>query len=233
MASSGFTRRANVPISRRVRTRKPKLASGERIVIDVNGPGTAGLGSATGVVTTSATTEALPKRAARSMLTFIIVGLAMTFLTYVALATTVFVVMRAESHNVAVLRNTFPVGAAPADTYVYASSAAIDTSLLGKVEQAVLGVPAGSVVRIVAGPAATVWSEKNGKIVVDGTATDYVGKVDRQDLTRQYLAMCVAGACENGSAVVIAQDSIVGEAKGYLGLDGISPPTIPTVNAHP
>lgn len=216
-----------------MRTRKPKLASGEHVVVDVNGPGTAGLGSQSGVVTTKAKKEALPKRAVRSIAVFVILGCVMLFLTYVVLATTVFVVMRADSHNVAVLRNTFPVGAAPADTYVYASSVAVDSTLVGKADQAVFGVPAGSVVKIVAGPAATVWSNKAGLIVVDGTATQYIGKVDRQDLTRQYLALCVAGACEGGAAVVIEQDNIIGEAKGYLGFGGLTQPTVPTVEARP
>lgn len=213
-----------MPIRLTVRNRKPKLASGQRVTVDVNGSGTPGLGSQSGVITTSETKEALPRRALRSVIGFAILGLLMVFLTYVVLATTVFVVMRADSHNAAVLRNTFPVGQAPADVLVYASSAPADNTLIGKAEQAVFGVPAGSVVQIVAGPSATVSTDKTGHIVVDGNATRYVGAVDSKNLSRQYIAICIAGACKQGAAVMVEQSNIIGEVKGYLGLSGLTTP---------
>jgi hypothetical protein len=215
-----------MPIRVTVRNRKPKLASGQRVVVDVNGVGTPGLGSQSGVVSTGEKKEALPRRALRSVIGFAILGLLMLFLTYVVLATTVFVLMRADNHNAAVLRNTFPIGQAPADVLVYASSAPVDNTLMGKAEQAIFGVPAGSVVQIVAGPSATVSTNKSGHIVVDGTPTNYVGEVDSQDLSRQYIAICVSGACKDGAAVMVEQDNIIGEVKGYLGLSGMTKPKV-------
>lgn len=210
-----------------MRTRKPKLASGERVVVDVDGGGTPGLGSHSGVVSTGPNKDPLPRRALRSVVGFAVLGLVMVFLTYVVLATTVFVVMRADNHSVAVLRNTFPIGQAPANALVYASSAPTDQTLLGKVNQAVFGVPAGSVVKIVAGPDATVGTSPDGHITVNGQPTGYLGKVDQRDLARQYIAICVAGACRTGAAVIFDQGNIVGEVKGYVSLSGLSVPSAP------
>lgn len=215
-----------MPISQPVKTRKPKLASGDRIVVDTNGGGSAGLGSQSGVISTRSTSEALPKRALRTVLGLILLGLGMVFLTYVVLATTVFVIMRADGHNVAVLRSTFPVGSAPANSLVYVSSSPADLSLTGKAEEAVFGVPTGSVVRIVAGPSGTVATDKNGHIAVNGTSTNYipVGKAFSRHLDHEYVAICITGACEQGAAVMVGENNIIGEVKGYLTTTGIAKP---------
>lgn len=213
-----------LPIDTHVKNRKPKLASGERIVVDTAGIGSPEFGSHSGIIKTSAPTEALPKRALRSMVTFAILGLTMLFLTYVVLATTVFVALRADNHTVGVLRNTFPVGAAPANAVVYGSSVPIDPTILGRAKQAVFGVPAGSVVQIVAGPHGEIATNKHGYVTVNGHPTDYKAKVTEQPLVRQYLAICIAGACEDQKPVLIGEASIVGEVRGYLGLSGVSTP---------
>jgi hypothetical protein len=204
-----------------VRKRKPQLASGERLVVDTNGGVGAGLGSQSGVVNTGTKKEALPRRAIRSVVGFTVLGVVMLFLTYVVLATTVLVVLRADGQSVAVLRNTFPIGQAPADALVYASSAPADQTFAGKAEQAVLGVPSGSVVRIVAGPSAAVSTSKSGHIVVNGKVTKYRGSTDTKNLQRQYIAICVGGACQSGAAVIIGEANIIGEVKGYLSLNGL------------
>lgn len=205
-----------------MRTRKPRLASGDRVVVDVSTTGNPGLGSASGVVSTGARKEPLPRRATRTILGFGFLSLLMLFLTYVVLATTVFVVMSAEDERVGVLRNTFPIGSAPSGAIVYASSSPVDHSLLGKVEQAVLGVSAGSVVKIVAGPVGVVSTDKTGHITVNGKSTKYTGDVATKTLSREYIAICVAGACKDGAAVIIGQSNIVGEVKGYIGLTGMT-----------
>lgn len=207
-----------------MKNRKPQLASGRRVIVDVEGDGTPELGSQSGVVTTGPTGEALPKRALRSIVTFAILGFVMLLATYVVLATTVFVVMRADDHNVAVLRNTFPIGQAPADTIVYASSGDVDGTFAGRATQAVFGVPSGSVVQIVAGPVAAIGSTKDGHLTVNGKATEYEGQADPTDLSRQYVAICLSGACAEGEAVIIGQNSIVGEVRGYLALSGMTQP---------
>lgn len=209
-----------------MKTRKPKLASGERIVVDISNGGTPDLGSQSGVVSTGTQGEALPKRALRSIIAFGVLGMVMIFLTYVVLATTVFVIMRADGNNVAVLRNTFPIGQAPSGALVYASSAPTDQSFVGKAEQAVFGVPAGSVVQIVAGPAAAVSTNKDGYLVVNGKATEYQGMTDTQNIAHQYLAICVSGACKENAAVIVGEQNIIGEVKGYLTTAGITDPDV-------
>lgn len=187
--------------------------------------GTPGLGAHTGVVTTARKGEPLPRRATRAVLGFLLLGVLMIACTYVVLATTVFVVMRADGHQVAVLRNTFPIGQAPADVIVYASSEPVDASVAGKAAEAVVGVPAGSVVQIVGGPFAEVATDKDGHITVNGARTDYRGQVSERSLAGEYVAICLAGACETDTAVIVGQNNLIGEVKGYLGLTGLTAPT--------
>lgn len=205
-----------------MKTRKPRLASGEKIVVDTSGLGSPEFGSHSGVIKTSAPGEPVVRRATRSVIAFAIMGLTMLFFTYVVLATTVFVALRADNHTVGVLRNTFPVGQAPADAVVYVSSTTIDPTLLGRAKQAVFGVPAGSVVQIVAGPAGNIATNKDGYLTVNGKPTVYTAKVTKQTLIGQYVAICVAGACTPNEPVLVGESNIVGEVRGYLGPTGLS-----------
>lgn len=205
------------------KTRKPKLASGERITVRTD-TGSPGLGSATVVTTSAPKKEPLHRRATRQIIGLVVLVAMLLAATYVTLAITVVVVMHADNHNVLVLRNTFPVGAAPAGEVVYASSDPVDTKIMTKINQAVFGVPAGSVVKIVAGPSATIRTNQDGYIVADDKVTDYRGNVDARTLKREYVAICLAGACEDGAAVIVGQSNIVGGVKGYLGLTGLTHP---------
>lgn len=205
-----------------MKTRKPKLASGDKIVVDASGIGSPEFGSHSGIIKTAAPTEPIAKRATRSIVAFVVMGLTMLFLTYVVLATTVFVALRADGNTVGVMRSTFPVGQAPADAIVYVSSETIDHTLLGRAKQAVFGVPAGSVVQIVAGPAGNVATNKDGHITVNGQPSAYTADVTKQTLLGNYVAICVAGACTPGDPVLVGQGNIVGEARGYLGLNGLT-----------
>lgn len=213
---------ARLPISENVKTRKPKLASGDKIVVDASGIGSPEFGSHSGIIKTAAPTEPIAKRATRSMVAFAVMGLTMLFLTYVVLATTVFVALRADGHTVGVMRNTFPVGQAPADAIVYVGSNSVEPTLLGRAKQAVFGVQAGSVVQIVAGPAGVMGTNKDGYITVNGQPTTYQGQVTRQTLIGDYVAICIAGACTPGDPVLVGESNIVGEVRGYLGLDGLT-----------
>ena len=204
-----------------MKTRKPKLASGEKVLVDASGIGSPEFGSHSGIIKTAAPSEPVVKRVTRSMVAFAVMGLTMLFLTYVVLATTVFVALRADNNTVGVMRNTFPVGQAPADALVYVSSANIDPTLLGRAKQAVFGVPAGSVVQIVAGPAGVIATNKAGFVTVNSHPTPYAAKVTTQTLLGNYVAICVAGACAPGEPVLVGESNIVGEVRGYLGLDGL------------
>lgn len=209
------------------RTPKPKLSNRQRITIARSDRPAPGLGSQTPAITIGETKEPLLRRSVRTVIGAVIAVVALLFATYAVLAATVLVVLPASAHHVAVLRNTFPVGAAPQGAYVYASSEPVDTSVTGRINQAVFGVAAGSVVRIVAGPAVRVATDRDGYIVVDGHRTDYKGKVAPQYLNHAYVAICVSGACKAGAAVLVGQANIVGGVKGYVTLSGITQPRTP------
>lgn len=162
-------------------------------------------------------------RLSRAALGWGAVALVLTVAVYAVLAATVMVVMRAGDRHVVVLRNAYPVGQVPAGAYVYVSSAPVDYSHTGKLKQATVGVPAGSVVQIVAGPTGQVATDNNGYITVDGARTPYQGQVTPRRLARQYVAICIVGACEPGQAVLVGQDTVIGAAKGYLTLTGRKP----------
>lgn len=207
-----------------VRATRPRLDSGDRVTVtdDVAVPGLGADGPE--IVDPREGREPVLRQISRTTIALGVVGLGMLALTYVVLAATVMVFMRVEGNTVAVLRNTFPIGQAPSGAIVMVSSQATDDSLMGKAQQAALGVPAGSVVEIVAGPAAIIANDQEGRIVADGTVTEYRGTVVEQGLDRAYVAICITGACAPGDAVIVGQDNIVGEVKGYLGLTGISAP---------
>lgn len=204
---------------------RPRLADGARITIDPDERGVAapGLGSHAPVIRTATRKKGRIRRMVRSVAGILIGSAILLVAIYAVLASTVLLVMRAGGENALVLRNAFPEGAAPAGTYVYASSQTINPSFGGRLSQATVGVPAGAVVRIVAGPTGKISNDKKGRIVINGKATDYRVAVKATTLARKYLALCVAGACEPGTAVLIGQDTIVGEVKGYVSPSGLTP----------
>lgn len=205
------------------RLRKPKLASGERVKIR-DDSGAPRLGTSNVVTIEAPKGEALPRRAFRSVFGLVALLAIVAAATYAALAATVVVVLDAEDNKALVLRNTFPVGGAPEGVIVYASVDEVPTDVGSKLTQAVSGVPAGSVVQIVAGPSASVYTNPEGFIVADGVVTEFTGQVTSRDLTHEYVALCLDGACRDDAAVIVGENNIVGEVKGYLGLDGLSSP---------
>lgn len=142
---------------------------------------------------------------------------------YVTLAATVLFVAPVGSRYLLVLRGVYPVGQVPAGSVVYVSNQPVDYSPLGKLRAAFLGVPAGSVVDIVAGPVGAV-GDSHGVITVDGRPTRFRGTVTSRVLADTYLARCVRGACQAGGLVLIPQNDVLGAARGYLG----APVTVPT-----
>lgn len=151
-----------------------------------------------------------------------VVLLGLLTIGYLVAAVTVAPILKAGSSHALVLRNAYPVGQVPADTHVYASTRPVDYSLTGKAWQVFHGVEAGSVVQIVTGPNSVVRTDAKGWIIADGKRTAYRGKVARQNLTRQYIAICVAGACDTGAAVRVDQDAVVGEVRKRVTWGGLT-----------
>ena len=202
--------------------------------VQANGPTTAHAehGDPSQVIRTSSKKEALPRRIARNTIGILLCLGVLGFAIYTVLALTVLVVVRVDGQNAAVLRSAFPVGQAPSGAYAYVSTAPNDNSLVGKAKQATVGADAGSVVQIVAGPYNRISTDERGYIVSDGQATAYRGDVDDYALDGEYVAICVTGACDPGSAVLIGQHNIIGEVKGFVTLSGITDPTTPSAPAR-
>lgn len=165
--------------------------------------------------------EPVAKRATRGLITLTFLVLGLLAGVYVMLAATVMVIMDADPNKALVLRNAYTVGQVPQGAVVYASSAPVDYSFMGKVNESIFGVPAGSVVEVVAGPTDEVRNNKDGFIIVNGNLTRYQGKVDNMMLGREYVAVCLSGACDTGKAVLVSQYNVIGGVKKYVGFDGI------------
>lgn len=71
-------------------------------------------------------------------------------------------------------------------------------------------------------------SDSGGYLVADGRRNAFQVGVTHWDLSRQYVAMSVVGACQQGAAVIVGQDNIIGGVKGYVGLTGFTQPATPT-----
>lgn len=168
-----------------------------------------------------------PRRVAAALLAAALLVAALLLAVYATLAATVLVVLPAGGRAAVVLRNAWPVGQVPPGAYVYASPAPVDYSLPGRLVEAVWAAPPGAVVQVVAGPTAAVRTDQDGYLVVDGTRTRFRGPVTPQNLTRRYLAACVAGDCRPGQFVFLAQDRVLGEVKGFLGPTGVASPARP------
>lgn len=219
---------------------RPKLASGKKVRADANGPQPR---LSAGVLDTD--DAPLPRAGAAAWSgTKIAVSLLVAFLALGAaiaaiLAATVLAPIPTDGERVLVLRNAYPVGQVPAGAQVYVAADPAADGALGKIYQAIAGVRAGSVVEVVAGPAATVTTDpQTGEIIADGTPTGYYGQVAPRDLGRQYVAICHFGACDLGEAVLVDQQAVIGEAKGFVTLSGVTavpaPPTqSPTAEGAP
>ena len=206
---------------------KARLATGKRVTVLSAEQMQPGLGAhSPAIVTETDAGSAVVVRAGRHLLRTVALVALLLCAVYVTLACTVVVVLRSAGHNVLVLRGAFPEGQAPIDGLVYASSQPAAYGILGKFQAATVGVPAGSVVRILSGNNASVATGPDGHIVVDGKRTRYIGKVHQMNLTREYIALCVAGACKPGDTVLIPEGNILGAAKGYLTFTGITTPTL-------
>lgn len=205
---------------------RPKLAAGTTIQIGAN-PARPDLAQGDRAIRTGDDREALPIRAGRTLLGLLIGGALLAAAVAAILSATVMVALSAGDHRAVVLRNAYPTDAVPSGALVYASSAPAATSMLGHIEEAVAGVPAGAVVQIIAGPNADVATDKTGVVTVNGKPTAFTAKVSPARLRDQYVALCIAGSgCQPGAAVTIGQDNVIGSVRGYLTLTGLTP--VPT-----
>jgi hypothetical protein len=207
------------------KTPRARLASGERTRLDTDTrtPALAGTSGAR-VVRTGDSRAPLPLRVLRQTVGLIALLAGIGVAIYAVLAITVLVVLSSGDDKALVLRGAYPVGQAPTGAYVYVSSTAADHTFSGKVAQAINGVPSGSVVQIVAGPATKIGTDADGYIVADGERTEFQADVDPYTLGREYVALCVSGACTPGEAVLVGQDNVIGAVKGYVSAAGLTRP---------
>lgn len=67
-------------------------------------------------------------------------------------------------------------------------------------------------------------SSKDGIIYLNGSKSDYEGKVDTRKLDNEYLVKCISGSCEEDSYLIVNKKNIVGNVYGYVSLqNGFQP----------
>jgi hypothetical protein len=143
---------------------------------------------------------------------------------YLALAVTVVAVMGSGDKHAIVVRGAFPGGIAAQGDFAFISAQPYDRSVMGKVEQAFVGVPGGSTVQTVALPG-TSLTTSNGQIMADKKATGFYGTPPQATLGHEYLAFCISGSgCITGSLVVVPDDRVVGQVHRFVGFSGLVSP---------
>lgn len=120
-------------------------------------------------------------------------------------------------------RSTFVGGEPKSGDFAYVSSKANpNEGIVNRMQQGISALPDGMVVEIIAGPAGTIKNDKDtGRVIFNGKPTNYVLPIEARDVTKEYLAVCVKGACEPGEQLLIDKGYIVGEAKGTLSMKGL------------
>ena len=172
------------------------------------------------------TGEALPKRALRGTVSLVVAAVLTVGLFYVVLAATVAGIFGAGNLHAVVLRGAFPEGSAPVGSFVYGSASPAAHDAANRLLQAVQGVPAGSVLQIIAPPDTRVANGPHGTILSDGKPTGFTGAIKPRLLTHVYLASCVSGGCgKPGDPVILPIGNVIGGVKAYIGLSGIHAPT--------
>ena len=174
--------------------------------------------------------DRLPLRAFRGFLQVATGALVVAAALYVALAVTVVAVMGSGDKDAIVVRGAFPGGIATPGEFAFMSEQPYDRSVMGKVEQAFVGVPGGSTIEILARPGAKLTIDRSGQILADQLPTKYsnieLGKVPQARLGHEYLAVCVAGSgCRTGELIVVPDNRIVGKVSHFIGFTGLADPT--------
>lgn len=204
---------------------KPRLSAGKNVQIEAVSPDLAENAPA---IRTGEKKEPLPLRAGRSMFSLALGAAALAVVIVAILSATVLVALPADGHRALVLRGEYANGNVPAGALVYVSSYPAATDIPGKTGQALVGVPAGSVVQIVTGPNQDVTNAKNGTVLANGKPTPFKVKVAPIGLDRQYIAVCISGSgCTAGKAVTVPQGNIIGGVRGYLTTSGLTAPATP------
>lgn len=212
---------------------RPKNAGGEKVILDGNEK--AKYRSSEEIITTT-DTKTVVTAAGRGIGTLIklLLGFVLVLVAlYLGLSSTLMGAFSLEATTddqgeektewVWVTRNVF-VGGIPesGDQALISTTSEVSTTYLDKFMQTFRSVPDPAVVEVVAGPFGAV-SSPNGEILLDQNPTGYAFSVDNHTLNRQYVVVCVTGACTPDTAYVIHQDQIAGRADGMITKEGIKP----------
>lgn len=169
--------------------------------------------------------DKLAIRGLRSLVRVAVAAVLVAVALYVVLAVTVVAVMGSGAKNAIVVRGAFPGGIATQGDFAYISDTANDRSLMGKVEQAFVGVPGGATIQVIALPGAKLGTE-NGELLADGKPTGFAGTPPQAMLGHEYLAVCVSGSrCASGDLVVVPDNRIIGKVNKFVGFRGLNSPT--------
>jgi hypothetical protein len=168
--------------------------------------------------------DRLALRALRTAIRVAVAAVLIAAALYLALALTAVAVMGSGAQNAVVVRGAFPGGIAAQGDFAFVSSQPYDRSVMGKVEQAFVGVPGGSTVEVVAGPGATLTTAK-GQILADELPTRFYGVPPQAKLGHEYLAVCVSGSgCTTGALILVPNDRLVGQVHRFISWHGLAGP---------
>lgn len=155
---------------------------------------------------------------------FIVSAIVIFAVLYVTLAVSLFFITVVDGEPTFVSRGTF-LGGEPAlqDKVLASSSEKEQADPISRLKYAFIGVPDSSVMQIASGPLDSITAN-NGIISVSGNnSAQYEGvlvnaagepiSVNSQDLSGDYLALCLSGSCTPDTYIVVDGQSIFGEVQ--------------------
>lgn len=147
---------------------------------------------------------------ARTVIGAVVVLGTLAVLAGVILTATVAAATPQSGQLIITLRGTFPDTAVPANSTIVTTAGDRDLSWTGRLT-GVAGIPSTSTVTVIAGPYGKVDRSAAGTLTVNGADTGLTGTAPTV-LDRQYLAVCVAGACRDAGqrTVIVPARSVLG-----------------------
>lgn len=172
----------------------------------------AGSNNATGSVRVAQGTY--QKALVQKLVSQLIIALVALLVVYLCFAATLVRFVPSDAGFVLTKNNTNRGGTLPANSQALVSldpEAVVGDSMVDRLKQSFVPQKPTAVVEVLAGPIGRVkWTKS--LLTVNGKAlkTNFAQDPQLEYLEDQYIAVCVAGACEPGSAVLFTSPQIIG-----------------------
>ena len=161
----------------------------------------------------------------KGVILFLLLAVAVLVVVYGSLAATVMFITPVNGTNTLVARGTY-VGGIPENgsKVLVSSSENAPDEFVGKIKVGFLGVPDAAVLKVESKTQYDKVTVVNGKVTVAGKAVKgtlldpKTGKAMTNDsfrLDNQYVTSCSAGACKEGTLVIVGPKRLFGEVKPF------------------